>query len=1164
MRYVRLAVLASLGTMAVAIAAPAAWADRAFSPRFATNDTGDIVMAANTLLSCQEGAAGCADARAGRTGAKLGNNSWDMRFVDVDSDSATFNSSRADVVLPADASILFAGLYWGANTTAGASGGSAAPDANAKNSVRFATPTSGYVTVTADRVDEGAARSQLGAYQAFADVTALVSAGGAGTYTTANVQAGRGLDRYAGWSLVVAYHSPTAPPRNLTVFDGFVTVNSGDPPQQISVSGFRTPPSGPVRSKLGFVAYEGDLSLGGDKAFLNGRALTDGVSGSATNFFNSAITNLGQPVTSKAPDYRNQLGYEADVSNAEAYLRNGETSATLKLETTGDTYLPGVVWIATELFAPDVQSTKTVTDLNGGLVEPGDELEYVVAGANRGQDAAANAVVTDAVPANTTFVPGSLQVTGGAGPRSDAAGDDAAEFDAGAGQVLFRVGADAGVAAGGRLAPNDSYEARYRVRVAAGTPSGTAIVNQARVSYLAETLGFPVEKATNETRLTTSAPDLAIQKQFSGSVLPNTTVTYTINVTNVGDAPSRGEVVVSDPLPGEISFFPPTGAGWACVQTPALEISCRRSDSLAPGASYPPIVISGLTFPVLTQPFVNTSTVSGGGDVNESNNSSTAQPPPPAFVSLGLEKEVTPDTVAPGEEVTYMLRVMNRSAFAADGVQLNDPLPPGLTLVSAEPLDQGTCDAAVSCALGALPGGGSARVRIRATVGAQVGPGEVPNTATVTASLPDDNPSDNTDSGSFRVRRTARLEMSKRLEGTPRAGRPVRWTVTVQNAGPHASVGADFVDLLPEVVENATATVAGGSCHTAGRTLSCGLPEIAAGGRAEVSISGTLGSNAAAGQLLNGVQIQPGGFRSTPRPPSRFAAPVSPAPPLPPAAAVPPGTPGSPGPLGPLAPPPPGGASTPPGVVIEPAADVGVAKVATPDPLARNGTARWHVRTTNHGPSTATNLTIRDTLPAGARFVRANGAGRCRVRGRVVTCRFGDLRARRSVETEIVARLGRGGNADTLRNSIVTDAAQPDPVASNNRDRSSSPLAPRLTLQKTVNARIASMGDRLRYTLRLGNRGPGTARNIRLCDRPGRGLALSRAPGGRVRGRSACWTIGRLARGRSVVRSVVARVVSNGRPSLRNVATVRTGGTRVARAARSVRVLVGRPPGVTG
>jgi uncharacterized repeat protein (TIGR01451 family) len=1047
-----------------------------------------------------------------------------MRFVDVDADAATFNSSRADIVLPADASILFAGLYWGANTRAGASGGQAAPDTSAKNTVRFATPTSGYVTVTANRVDEGTATSQVGAYQAFADVTGLVSAGGAGAYTTANVQTGRGLDRYAGWSLVVAYHSPSASPRNMTVFDGLETVNSGDPPHEFSVSGFRTPPFGPVRSTLGFVGYEGDRSLGGDKGSLNGIESRD-------NLFDSRISRFGQPVTTKTPNYDNQLGFDAQVLDTTGVLPNGATSAAIRLKTTGDTYLPGVGWFVTDLFAPDVQSTKTVTDLNGGLVEPGDELEYGITGTNRGQDAALNTVVTDPVPANTTFVGGSLVTSGGriGLGLSDAAGDDQAEFDSGAGQVVFRVGDGASATAGGRLPPNAGYEVLYRVRVAAGTPSGSVITNQARVSFLADTLGFPLEKTTNSTSLTTAAPDLAMNKSF-GIVAPGT---YGFTVTNVGDAPSRGPVVVTDAPPaGIVSVV--DGGGFTC--TGGTTLRCERSDSLAPGQSW---VVTALISVALVS---NTAVVDGGGDVNMSNNSDTIFRPQP---SLAVEKQVTPDTVAPGDEVTYLLTVANRSSgTAAESVQLTDPLPPGLTLVSAQALDQGTCDAAVNCSLGTIPAFGSARVRIRARVGAQVAPGAVTNTATVSGPLDDSVQEDNTATGTFEVRRTARLEASKRLDGTPRAGRPVRWTVTVQNAGPHASIGADFVDLLPEVVQNASATVAGGSCQIAERVLSCALPEIAAAGRAEISVTGTLRSNAAAAQLLNGVQIQPDEFQR------RSSPPVLP--------------PGSPGPLGPLPPPPATGTATPPGDVVRPAADVGVAKVATRDPLARNGRATWRIRTTNHGPSTATNVTIRDTLPAGARFLRATGAGRCTAKGRVVTCRLGDLRAPRSVETAIVARLSAGSNAGTLRNSIVADAAQPDPASANNRDRPSSALAPRLTVRKNVNARIAERGDTLTYTLQLRNGGPGTARNVVLCDRPGRGLMLRRAQGGRMRRGAACWTIRRLARGSSVRRRVVASVTSNSRPRLRNVATVRFDGVRVASASQVVRVLVGRPPGVTG
>ena len=75
---------------------------------------------------------------------------------------------------------------------------------------------------------------------------------------------------------------------------------------------------------------------------------------------------------------------------------------------------------------------------------------------------------------------------------------------------------------------------------------------------------------------------------------------------------------------------------------------------------------------------------------------------------------------------------------------------------------------------------------------------------------------------------------------------------------------------------------------------------------------------------------------------------------------------------------------------------------------------------------------------------------------------------------------------------------------------------------------------------------------------------LLRAPGGRVRRRAACWTIRRIARGRTVHRRVLAGVTSNNRPRVINVATVRFEGVRVARASREVPVVLGLPPGVTG
>jgi len=119
------AAVAVAGLCAVPAASSAA--DRSFAPRYQTHTRGNIAMAANTLLSCPEGAANCDAARAGTgTSANLANNGWAMANVDVDADPTTFNSSSADLSIPAGATVSFAGLYWGGDTSAGA-GGAAAP-----------------------------------------------------------------------------------------------------------------------------------------------------------------------------------------------------------------------------------------------------------------------------------------------------------------------------------------------------------------------------------------------------------------------------------------------------------------------------------------------------------------------------------------------------------------------------------------------------------------------------------------------------------------------------------------------------------------------------------------------------------------------------------------------------------------------------------------------------------------------------------------------------------------------------------------------------------------------------------------------------------------------------------------------------------------------------
>src|SRR5262249_22829587 len=153
--------------------------------------------------------------------------------------------------------------------------------------------SSTYQVLTAPRIDE--ALDNAGnprEYQGFVEITSIVQAAGAGSYTVANVQLGTGRndDQAGGWAIAVAYQDSNQPTRNLTIFDGLKFVTAGGNSITIPLSGFQTPNTGPVHTRVGLIAYEGDLGLTGDYATLNGRRLSNAAN-PEDNFFNSSISN---------------------------------------------------------------------------------------------------------------------------------------------------------------------------------------------------------------------------------------------------------------------------------------------------------------------------------------------------------------------------------------------------------------------------------------------------------------------------------------------------------------------------------------------------------------------------------------------------------------------------------------------------------------------------------------------------------------------------------------------------------------------------------------------------------------------------------------------------------------------------------------------------------
>lgn len=744
-------VLAGLAVLlALPVLVPAAPADAiAISPfvvGYHAQLHGGITFAQNSSLTCSTSrdtgtvdAAGCTAARTG-AGASTNNNNWIMEHVDIDADATTFNSSASQLVLPPGTTVEHAVLYWGARRK----GANNKPNVTVPfDRVRLAAPGAGYVDVVADRVIAPTASQYSDLpYQARADVTALVRAAGAGEYTVANLAAALGSDRYAGWTLAVVYTDPSKPLRDITLFEGLTVIQRGAASDTITVSGFTAPVAGPVDATIGLVAYDGDRASTGDTASLNGAALASAIS-PATNYFNSTVDTFGSPVTTRTPAYFNNLGYDVKVADATGIIPNSATSAQIAVSTSGETVYVGVITTRIDLTAPRFPTIKSVTNLaNNDPAKVGDTLEYTVQLDNVGDDPADGVVVTDPIPTNTSYVPGSLQIDGV--PVTDAAGDDRGELAASPSRVVARVGTGAGVAAGGRIGVGQSATVTFQVTVLAPA-AGTSIDNVGTLDYVAATLGDAISTPTNTTTTPVLADDLVVDPpgtpelaavKLAPERLPvGEAITYDVVVRNDGTAAATA-VVVTDAIPAGVTI---TSATAPC-SVGALSITCALGE-LAAGDRIA-LTFSGTVDGDLADGTVVTNSLVVSA-TNAADATASASTTVSASPDLSLRKTVVGTLVAGGSG-TYRFTVTNSGTAAAHDVVVSDPLPTGVTPAPGGPcVEDPETPRLLTCPLGVVAAGETVSVDVRVLLSATLS-GSVVNGAVVSAAAIDRDPTDNT------------------------------------------------------------------------------------------------------------------------------------------------------------------------------------------------------------------------------------------------------------------------------------------------------------------------------------------------------------------------------------------------------------------------------------
>jgi uncharacterized repeat protein (TIGR01451 family) len=417
--------------------------------------------------------------------------------------SGPSNATSADLILPAGTNtIKFARLYWGGRLDNGII--TAAPDTLRKVKIRKGS-SGAYSTALAavSSVDQYAISTTEVAYQSYVDVKPFIQANGAGTYTVADIPLSAGAinngGHYGGWCIMIAYENTSVPFTSVRIYDGFSRVyNLGAPVTQlVTLTGLNVPNNPLLLSDavMSTMVWEGDGNLAatagnpaGDYIKVNTVPVSNAVN-PVTNFWNGSISKNGAFVSTKNPNYTNQMGIDIDeleVGTGYGILPNA-TTVDIEFGTEADQYFPSVFGFAIRMKEPVITLDKAVTDAsNNGTLESNEILTYTLSGTNIGPGVAYNTFVVDSLPTNTTYVANSLKIISAPGVvgtvfPSDASGDDLAFKDINGTRhyVKFYIGNTATPTTGGELPLGSTYSLSFKVQV--GLIPGS-VTNTARIT----------------------------------------------------------------------------------------------------------------------------------------------------------------------------------------------------------------------------------------------------------------------------------------------------------------------------------------------------------------------------------------------------------------------------------------------------------------------------------------------------------------------------------------------------------------------------------------------------------------------------------------------------------------------------------------------------------
>ena len=419
--------------------------------------------------------------------------------------------------------------------------------------------------------------------------------------------------------------------------------------------------------------------------------------------------------------------------------------------------------------------------------------------------------------------------------------------------------------------------------------------------------------------------------------------------------------------------------------------------------------------------------------------------------------------------VTWTINITNKGPNNATGVVVHDLLPSGLVYVKDD--SNNTYDPISGLwTVGNLAKGDFRSIKIICLINAT---GKFVNKAYITSNEYDWNLSNNNDSSSIFVNPASDLAIVKLVNNSnPNYGEHVLWTVIVKNNGPDDATGVIVRDILPEGIVLIDSS--GGGSYINGLWT---VGSLANGESRKLEIVCLVNRT---GNFVNFVNVNSNEYDWNLSNNNDSSS-----------------------------------------VFVNPASDLAIVKLVNNSNPNYKSKILWTIAISNKGPDDATGVIVRDILPEGIVFLSDDSNNKYDFKSGLWT--VGSLAKGHTYYLNIVCLVNSTGD---FINLVSISGNEFDKNLSNNKDNKTIHVndSADLAIKKTVSKIEYNINEAINYVIKVTNKGPNIAKNIKVKEIFESSLSLINfsSSKGKYNNNSNLWTIDSLDNGESAVLSLNA------------------------------------------